>query len=61
MNVDTSEINKFSELAHRWWDPSSEFKPLHAINPLRLNWIDGRVGLAGKKSGRYWLWWRHFE
>ena len=49
MNVDTSEINKFSELAHRWWDPSSEFKPLHAINPLRLNWIDGRVGLAGKK------------
>ena len=39
-NVDPSELAKFSELAHRWWDPQSEFKPLHAINPLRLGWIE---------------------
>jgi 2-polyprenyl-6-hydroxyphenyl methylase/3-demethylubiquinone-9 3-methyltransferase len=39
-NVDPSELAKFSELAHRWWDPQSEFKPLHAINPLRLSWIE---------------------
>lgn len=39
-NVDPAEIEKFSALAARWWDPSSEFKPLHAINPLRLNWIE---------------------
>lgn len=49
MNVDQSEINKFSALAHRWWDPNSEFKPLHAINPLRLNWIKTFVGLEGKQ------------
>jgi 2-polyprenyl-6-hydroxyphenyl methylase/3-demethylubiquinone-9 3-methyltransferase len=49
MNVDQSEINKFSALAHRWWDPNSEFKPLHAINPLRLNWIKSFVDLDGKK------------
>jgi 2-polyprenyl-6-hydroxyphenyl methylase/3-demethylubiquinone-9 3-methyltransferase len=49
MNVDQSEINKFSALAHRWWDPNSEFKPLHAINPLRLNWIKSLVDLDGKK------------
>lgn len=48
-NVDDSEIAKFSELASRWWDPSSEFKPLHQINPLRLNHIDNRVGLDGKR------------
>ncbi|HQT70508.1 MAG TPA: bifunctional 2-polyprenyl-6-hydroxyphenol methylase/3-demethylubiquinol 3-O-methyltransferase UbiG [Thiobacillus sp.] len=48
-NVDAAEIAKFSELAHRWWDPNSEFKPLHEINPLRLKWIDQKVGLAGKK------------
>ncbi|MGA7180578.1 MAG: bifunctional 2-polyprenyl-6-hydroxyphenol methylase/3-demethylubiquinol 3-O-methyltransferase UbiG [Thiobacillaceae bacterium] len=48
-NVDSAEIQKFSELAHRWWDPNSEFKPLHEINPLRLNWIDRLCGgLAGK-------------
>jgi 2-polyprenyl-6-hydroxyphenyl methylase/3-demethylubiquinone-9 3-methyltransferase len=47
-NVDPAEINKFNELAHRWWDPGSEFKPLHDINPLRLNYIDGLVGLRGK-------------
>ena len=49
MNVDQSEIAKFSALAHRWWDPNSEFKPLHAINPLRLNWIKSFVNLDGKK------------
>ena len=39
-NVDPAELEKFSELAHRWWDPASEFRPLHEINPLRLEWID---------------------
>ena len=48
-NVDQSEIDKFSALAHRWWDPTSEFKPLHAINPLRLSWIESITSLAGKK------------
>ena len=48
-NVDQSEIDKFSALAHRWWDPTSEFKPLHAINPLRLDWIESITSLAGKK------------
>ena len=49
MNVDQSEIAKFSALAHRWWDPNSEFKPLHAINPLRLDWIKSFIDLDGKK------------
>lgn len=49
MNADPHEIQKFSELAHRWWDPTSEFRPLHEINPLRLEWINARVPLAGKK------------
>jgi len=48
-NVDQSEIDKFSALAHRWWDPTSEFKPLHAINPLRLGWIESVTSLTGKK------------
>ncbi|MDP1924489.1 MAG: bifunctional 2-polyprenyl-6-hydroxyphenol methylase/3-demethylubiquinol 3-O-methyltransferase UbiG [Thiobacillus sp.] len=48
-NVDAAEIAKFSELAHRWWDPNSEFKPLHEINPLRLKWIDKQAILAGKR------------
>ncbi len=48
-NVDQAEIDKFAALASRWWDPESEFKPLHAINPLRLNWIIQQSGsLAGK-------------
>jgi 2-polyprenyl-6-hydroxyphenyl methylase/3-demethylubiquinone-9 3-methyltransferase len=47
-NADPAELEKFSQLAHRWWDPGSEFKPLHEINPLRLAWIDGHVPLAGK-------------
>jgi 2-polyprenyl-6-hydroxyphenyl methylase/3-demethylubiquinone-9 3-methyltransferase len=49
INADPSEVDKFSQLAHRWWDPGSEFKPLHEINPLRLEWIDKHVKLAGKK------------
>ena len=48
-NADRAELDKFGELAHRWWDPNSEFKPLHDINPLRLDWIDEHVGLAGKR------------
>lgn len=48
-NVDPGEIQKFSELAHRWWDPNSEFKPLHEINPLRLEWINNLAPLAGKR------------
>ncbi|RLJ64776.1 bifunctional 2-polyprenyl-6-hydroxyphenol methylase/3-demethylubiquinol 3-O-methyltransferase UbiG [Sulfurisoma sediminicola] len=48
-NADPHELAKFSELAHRWWDPNSEFKPLHDINPLRLDWIDRNSGLAGKR------------
>jgi 2-polyprenyl-6-hydroxyphenyl methylase / 3-demethylubiquinone-9 3-methyltransferase len=47
-NVDAQELAKFSALAHRWWDPESEFRPLHQINPLRLDWIDGLSPLAGK-------------
>ncbi len=47
-NYDTAELNKFSELAHKWWDKTSEFKPLHDINPLRLNYIDSAVSLQGK-------------
>ncbi|NML46564.1 bifunctional 2-polyprenyl-6-hydroxyphenol methylase/3-demethylubiquinol 3-O-methyltransferase UbiG [Ramlibacter sp. G-1-2-2] len=48
-NADPAELAKFSELAHRWWDPDSEFAPLHAINPLRLQWIEGQCPLAGKR------------
>lgn len=47
-NVDPAELEKFSELAHRWWDPESEFRPLHEINPLRLGYIDSIVALHGK-------------
>ncbi|ACB33229.1 ubiquinone biosynthesis O-methyltransferase [Leptothrix cholodnii SP-6] len=43
-NADPKELAKFSELAHKWWDPESEFRPLHQINPLRLNWIEQTVG-----------------
>jgi len=48
MNADPLELQKFSDLAHRWWDPTSEFRPLHEINPLRLEWINARAPLAGK-------------
>jgi 2-polyprenyl-6-hydroxyphenyl methylase/3-demethylubiquinone-9 3-methyltransferase len=49
INADPTELQKFSELAHRWWDPNSEFRPLHEINPLRLEWIDRHAALSGKK------------
>ncbi len=49
INVDPQEVAKFSELAHRWWDATSEFKPLHEINPLRLDWIDKLAPLPGRK------------
>ncbi len=49
LNVDPSEIAKFSDLAHHWWDTQSEFAPLHAINPLRLDWINGLSPLVGKR------------
>jgi 2-polyprenyl-6-hydroxyphenyl methylase/3-demethylubiquinone-9 3-methyltransferase len=49
INVDPAELDKFSALAHRWWDPNSEFKPLHDINPLRLEHIDRLADLPGKR------------
>ncbi|MDE2586352.1 MAG: bifunctional 2-polyprenyl-6-hydroxyphenol methylase/3-demethylubiquinol 3-O-methyltransferase UbiG [Betaproteobacteria bacterium] len=49
INADPTELQKFSDLAHRWWDPKSEFKPLHDINPLRLDWINQNISLAGKR------------
>lgn len=49
MNAYPLELKKFSDLAHRWWDPTSEFRPLHEINPLRLEWIHARSALSGKR------------
>ena len=49
INADPHELAKFSELAHRWWDTESDFRPLHEINPLRLDWIDGLAALGGKR------------
>ena len=49
LNADPQELAKFSDLAHRWWDTESEFRPLHQINPLRLDWIDSHVALAGRR------------
>jgi 2-polyprenyl-6-hydroxyphenyl methylase/3-demethylubiquinone-9 3-methyltransferase len=49
INADPHELSKFSELAHRWWDPDSEFRPLHQINPLRLDWIDRIAPIAGQR------------
>ncbi|MGZ5277758.1 MAG: bifunctional 2-polyprenyl-6-hydroxyphenol methylase/3-demethylubiquinol 3-O-methyltransferase UbiG, partial [Caldimonas sp.] len=49
INADPQELAKFSELAHRWWDTESDFRSLHQINPLRLDWIDGLVSLDGKR------------
>ena len=48
-NADPQELAKFSELAHRWWDTESDFRPLHQINPLRLDWIESHVRVAGKR------------
>ena len=47
LNADPAELAKFSDLAHRWWDPQSEFRPLHQINPLRLDWIQSQLPLNG--------------
>lgn len=49
LNADPAELNKFGDLAHRWWDPNSEFRPLHDINPARLQWVDRHVTLQGKR------------
>lgn len=49
LNADQQELDKFSQLAHRWWDPNSEFKPLHDINPLRLEYIENLAGLQGRR------------
>ena len=49
-NADAGELAKFQALAARWWDPGSEFRPLHEINPLRLDWIDAMAALAGKQA-----------
>jgi 2-polyprenyl-6-hydroxyphenyl methylase / 3-demethylubiquinone-9 3-methyltransferase len=49
VNADPAELAKFSELAHRWWDLESEFRPLHEINPLRLDWIDGIAPIGGRR------------
>lgn len=49
INADEAELQKFGDLAHKWWDKDSEFKPLHEINPLRLNYVDQLVGLQGKR------------
>jgi 2-polyprenyl-6-hydroxyphenyl methylase/3-demethylubiquinone-9 3-methyltransferase len=46
INADPQELSKFSELAHRWWDTESEFRPLHQINPLRLDWLDAHARIA---------------
>ena len=48
INADPRELAKFSDLAHKWWDPESEFRPLHQINPLRLDWIDQFAAISGK-------------
>jgi len=48
-NADPAALAKFGELAHRWWDPQGEFRPLHELNPLRLGWIDGLAHLGGKR------------
>ena len=48
-NIDFKEVEKFNLLAHKWWDKTSEFKPLHDINPLRLNFITEKVKLSGAR------------
>lgn len=50
INADPKELDKFGELAHRWWDPNSEFRPLHDINPARIEWIDKHASLRGKQA-----------
>jgi 2-polyprenyl-6-hydroxyphenyl methylase/3-demethylubiquinone-9 3-methyltransferase len=47
LNADPAELKKFSDLAHRWWDPKGAFRPLHELNPVRLQWIESQLPLAG--------------
>ena len=49
LNVDPAEISKFDAAAPRWWDPDGEFRPLHDLNPARLDYIEARAGLAGRR------------
>jgi 2-polyprenyl-6-hydroxyphenyl methylase / 3-demethylubiquinone-9 3-methyltransferase len=49
VNADPAELKKFSDLAHRWWDPGGAFRPLHELNPVRLSWMERHIGLAGKR------------
>jgi 2-polyprenyl-6-hydroxyphenyl methylase/3-demethylubiquinone-9 3-methyltransferase len=49
LNADPLELSKFGDLAHHWWDPDGEFRPLHQINPLRLDWIDNQADITGKR------------
>ena len=49
-NIDQNEVNKFAEIADKWWDPTGDFKPLHVINPLRANYIDQKSSLNGLKA-----------
>jgi 2-polyprenyl-6-hydroxyphenyl methylase/3-demethylubiquinone-9 3-methyltransferase len=49
VNADPAELAKFNHLAHRWWDPQGDFRPLHEINPLRLEWIERHAPLAGRR------------
>src|SRR5262245_3354714 len=49
VNADPAEVEKFNQLAHRWWDPEGEFRPLHDINPLRLEWIAQHATLEGAR------------
>jgi 2-polyprenyl-6-hydroxyphenyl methylase/3-demethylubiquinone-9 3-methyltransferase len=53
LNADPAELAKFSDLAHRWWDLDSEFRPLHMINPLRLEWIQSIYPVSGLRA---WMW-----
>ena len=57
MNIDQQEVNKFAELAEKWWDKNGDFKPLHVINPLRANYIEEKITCDGKEIlGWLWRW-----
>ena len=51
-NADAGELAKFSAVAHRWWDPQSEFRSLHEMNPLRLSWIEAQAGETGREASQ---------
>ena len=56
-NIDQNEVNKFAELADKWWDSSGEFKPLHNINPIRSEYIASKIDLKGKTGRRLYADW----